>query len=204
MPANSASPCRRNDQVRSSSISDCPNENRPRGRALALRRRRQAVTPQDIADRLIGYLVTQIGQRPRDPVVAPVPVLPGHANDLFLDLSLDPRPAWASTCRAIELVGDELAIPTKDRVRPSDRGDVGQNLAAQAMTDLAERASLGVRQLQPTSQLRLEDAVLGGQIFVPPQQILVHRPRHVGQDARPIHNGPLPYPDPGDGVTGRP
>jgi hypothetical protein len=30
-----------------------PNESRPRGRALALRRRRQAVTPQDIADRLI-------------------------------------------------------------------------------------------------------------------------------------------------------
>ena len=34
------------------------------------------------------------------------------------------------------------------------------------------------------------DAVFGGQIFVPRQQLLVHRPRYVGQDARPIHNGP--------------
>ena len=31
----------------------------------------------------------------------------------------------------------------------------------------------------------------GRQISVPRQQLLVHRPRHVGQDTRPIHNGPL-------------
>jgi hypothetical protein len=41
------------------------------------------------------------------------------------------------------------------------------------MTDLAEHASLCVRKLQPTIQLHLKDAVLGGQIFVPRQQILV-------------------------------
>ena len=58
-------------------------------------------------------------------------------------------------------------------------GDVGQNLAAQAMTDLAESASLGVRERQPTIQLRLHDAVFGGQIFVPRQQLLLHRPRYV-------------------------
>jgi hypothetical protein len=34
-------------------------------------------------------------------------------------------------------------------------------------------------------------AVFGGQIFVPRQQLLVYRPGDVGQDARPIHNGPL-------------
>ena len=69
-----------------------------------------------------------------------------------------------------------FAIPTKDGVRPGYGGDVGQNRAAQAMTDLAQRASLGVREIRPTIQLRLEDAVLGGQILVPPQQLLVHRP----------------------------
>jgi hypothetical protein len=46
--------------------------------------------------------------------------------------------------RAIEFASDELAIPTKDGVRSSYGGDVGQNLAAQAMTDLTERASLPV------------------------------------------------------------
>jgi hypothetical protein len=141
---------------------------------------------------LIRNLVPQIGQRPGDPVIAPVPVLAGHANDQFLDLSLDPGPARASTRRTIELVGDELTIPAKDGVRSGYGSDVGENLATQAMTDLAEHASLGVRELQPTFQLRLEDAVLDGKILVPRQQFLVHRPRHVGQDARPIHYGPLP------------
>ena len=37
---------------------------------------------------------------------------------------------------------------------------VGKNLAAQPRTDLAEHGSLGVRKLQPTIQLHLEDAVL--------------------------------------------
>src|SRR5216683_4961607 len=153
----------------------------------------QAVTLQDIANRLIGNLVPQIGQRPRNPVIAPAPVLARHANDQILDLSLDPRSARASTgLRAIEFAGDELAIPAQDSVRSGYGGDVGENLAAQAMTGLAKRASLGVRELQPTPQLGLHDAVFGGQIFVPRQQRLVLRPRYVGQDARPIHNGPLP------------
>ena len=102
------------------------------------------MAPQDIADRLIRYLVPQIGQRSRDPVVAPILVLAGHPNDQLLDLPLDPEPAWASTRRAIELAGDMLALPAKDRVRPGDGGNVRQNLATQAMTDLAEHASLGV------------------------------------------------------------
>jgi hypothetical protein len=61
------------------------------------------------------------------------------------------------------------------------------------MTDLAERAALGVRELQPTCQLCLEDTVLGGQILAPRQQLLVPRPGHVSQDARPIHYRHLPH-----------
>jgi hypothetical protein len=108
------------------------------------------VASQNIANRLIGHLVPQIGQRPRNPVIAPVPVLAGHANDQLLDLSIDPRSARASTrLRAIEFAGDKLAIPAQDGVRPGYGGDAGENFAAQAMTDLAERTSLGVRELQP-------------------------------------------------------
>src|SRR5882757_1499060 len=89
----------------------------------------------------------------------PAPFLAGLANDQLLDLSLDPRPARASTrLRAIELASDKLAIPSQDGVGPGYGRDVGENLAAQAMTDLAEHASLGVRKLQPTIQLHLEDA----------------------------------------------
>ncbi len=51
---------------------------------------------------------------------------------------------------------------------------------------------LGDRALRPPFHLGLHDAVFGRHVFVPRQQLLVHRPRHVGQDARPIHNRPLP------------
>src|SRR5262245_22120094 len=63
------------------------------GRPLALGCGRQPVALQDIADRLIADPIPQIGQRPRNPVITPVTVLLGHANDQLLNLSLDPRPA---------------------------------------------------------------------------------------------------------------
>jgi hypothetical protein len=66
---------------------------------------------------------------------------------------------------------------------------LGKGLAAQAMTDLPEHRSLGVRELQSPIQLALLDAVFRGQIFVPRQQLLIHRPANVGK--RPVHNGPL-------------
>jgi len=96
--------------------------------------------------------------------------------------------------RAIELASNKLAIPAQDGVRSGYGRDIGQSLAAKPVTDLAERPSLRIRELQPACQLGLEDEVLGGQVFVPRQQLLVHRPGHVGQDARPIHCRPRPMP----------
>jgi hypothetical protein len=56
------------------------------------------------------------------------------------------------------------------------------------MTNLAERGSRSVREHQSAFQLAFQDAVFGDQIFVPGQQLSVHRPCDVSQDARPIHN----------------
>src|SRR5258707_14030400 len=151
------------------------------------------MTLQDVADRLIADLVPQIAQRPRNPVIAPVTVLPRHANDQLLNFSLDPRPAGASTSfRAIEFAGHQLAVPGQDGVRPGDIGHLAENLAAQSMTDLAERGSLGVRELQPPFQLGLQDAIFGGQIFDPRQQILFPHPRDEGQNAYPNHSYSTP------------
>jgi hypothetical protein len=112
------------------------------------------VAVQDIANRLIADMIAQIGQGPRNPVIAPIAVFPGHANDQLLDLSLDPRPATAATGpRAIEFVGDQLAVPGQDGVRSGDIRHLGENFAAQAMTDLAECGSLGIRELQPTFRI---------------------------------------------------
>src|ERR1700704_6090636 len=166
-----------------------PNESRPGCRALALRGGWQSVALQDIADGLIADLVSQIGQRPRNSVITPVTVLLGHANDQLLNLSLDLRPAGAPTSlRAVKLAGDKLAVPSQDGVRPRHIGHLGEDLAAQAMTDLGQCGSLGVRELQPPFQLGLQDPIFGDQIFAPRRQLLVHHPRDEGQDARPIHS----------------
>jgi hypothetical protein len=83
----------------------------------------------------------------------------------------------------------------QDCVRPGDGCDLGENLATQAMTNLAERGSLGVRENHSAFQ-RLSDAVFGRQISfrassswstVPVTKARTHK--------RPIHNGlfaPIP------------
>src|SRR5258705_2603921 len=106
---------------------------------------------QNIANCLIGNHISEIGQGARNPVIAPVPVLVCHAKDQLLPLALDPWSARALTgLRAIEFAGDQLAVPGQDGVRLRDGCDLGENLATQAMTNLAERSSLGVRELQAT------------------------------------------------------
>jgi hypothetical protein len=72
-------------------------------------------------------------------------------------------------------------VPGQDGVRPGYIGHFAENLATQSMADLAERGSLGVRELQPPFQMSLQDAIFGSQIFIPCQQLLVHRPGDVSR-----------------------
>jgi hypothetical protein len=51
--------------------------------------------------------------------------------------------------RAIEFARHHLAVPGEDGVRSGHIRHLGENLAPQAMTDLAQRGSLGVGELQP-------------------------------------------------------
>src|SRR5499426_842438 len=132
----------------------------------------------------------QIGQRPHNPLIAPGAVLLGHANNQFLNCLVDPGSAWASMLRAIELARDEPSVPSQNGIRQSGSRYVAECLAAQSTTNLAELRSLGVRELRPTLQLASQDLVLSGEIFIPQQQLLIHRPADVGQDACPLHELP--------------
>src|SRR5258708_4364885 len=89
-------------------------------------------------------------------------------------------------------LADSVGFRLGLRMKALHRGHLVENLAAQSMTDLAERGSLGVRELQPSLQLGLQDAIFGGQIFDARQQLLVHHPRGEGQNARPIHSSSAP------------
>ena len=53
----------------------------PGGRATPLGRRWDLVTTQDVADRLIGDPMAQVGQRAHDPIIAPGPVFVRHPDN---------------------------------------------------------------------------------------------------------------------------
>src|SRR5476649_128923 len=110
----------------------------------------------------------QIGQRPNNPIIAPGPILLGHANNQFLNFSVDPWPARGSPfLRAIELAGDEPSVPCQDGVRQGGSRHLAEGLAAQSMANLAELRTLDVRELQAPFQLGLQDSVFSNQILIP-------------------------------------
>jgi hypothetical protein len=57
------------------------------------------VTPQNIADGLMGDLIAEIGERADHSIEALRTVLVGHTNNQFLDVSLDRWSARRSTGR---------------------------------------------------------------------------------------------------------
>src|ERR1017187_9021091 len=122
---------------------------------------------------------------------SPGPILLGHANNQLLNFSVDPWPARGSTCpRPIELAGDEPSVPCQDGVRQGGRRHLAECLAAQSTANLAKLRSLRVRKLQPPLQLAPQNPVFSSQILIPQQQLMVHRPRNVGQDTCPLHESP--------------
>jgi hypothetical protein len=132
----------------------------------------------------------QIGQTAHNPVITPGEILLGHANNQLLNCLVDPRPAWSSMLRAIELARDKPSIPCQNGIRQGRIRHLAECLAAQSTANLAKLRSLRVRELQPPLQLAPQDPVFSSQILIPQQQLLVHRPGDVGQDTCPLHESP--------------
>ncbi len=81
---------------------------------LALRGRRDAVTVEDIADRLIRHGGAQIRQRSDDAIVAPAGILPSQAHHQGFNVAIDSgSTGQASPLRTIELAGDQPPIPAQ-------------------------------------------------------------------------------------------
>src|ERR1035438_9076935 len=82
---------------------------------------------------------------PDNPIITPGPVLLGHANNQFLNFSVDPWPARGSTCpRSIEFAGNQPSVPCQDGVGQGGSRHLAEGFAAQSMANLAELRSLGV------------------------------------------------------------
>jgi hypothetical protein len=81
-------------------------------------------------------VVTEIGQRTADPIVAPGGVLLGRTDDQRLDRRISARPPRiGATLRAIELAGDETTIPGQDGVWLGNAGHLHELFSAKAFGD---------------------------------------------------------------------
>ena len=82
---------------------------------------------QHIADRLIGDMISQFGERPDNPVIAPEAIFPGHANNQSLDTLVNSRSAGTSPrLRSVEFASNEPSVPCEDGVGLGGSRDFAQ------------------------------------------------------------------------------
>src|SRR5438876_697173 len=94
------------------------------------------MTTENVADCLVRNVVSDVGQCSGDPVVAPAWVLASESDYEVLRLRSDWRPTGIRpVLGAIELGGNELAIPAQDRARLGDAGDLGEGFASHSLAD---------------------------------------------------------------------
>ncbi len=109
-----------------------------------------SVFAEDIADRLVGNRMGEIGQRPSDAVVAPRRILTGDAKDQCLDIVTNRR---STDSRAfvgmIPFLGDEFAMPTEDGIGRKDRADLGEQFPAKDFGFDGQSTALIVVQKNP-------------------------------------------------------
>ena len=135
-----------------------------------------------------SHLVTQIRQGSHDAVVAPARVLLRHAHDQTLNVRTHAwGPGTASRLGAVELVGDEPAIPRQNGFGLRHHRHFPQSLSPESVGNLGQGGLFTVGKQQTALDLRFENAVLGGQILVPQPEFLIDRFCDVGEHACPNH-----------------
>ena len=140
--------------------------------------------PQNIADRLI---VSNMGQRARDPVVAPALILACESHDERFNVGSDSWPAWiGASLGAIEFRGHQFPIPSQNGVGFGDTRHVRQSLSSQPAADLGQRRTFGIGQPKSAGQVPSQDPILGGQILVLQQQFLIDQAGDVRKQTCPV------------------
>jgi len=121
----------------------------PSGALAAFWRGRDAMTFQNVSDRLIRDLMAEVGESADDAIVTPALVLLGDAEDEGFEFVAEARTARVGTMlRAVELASDQPAIPGEDGFRFRNTGHLRQTLPPQPLANLGERKALGVRKPQ--------------------------------------------------------
>jgi hypothetical protein len=143
---------------------------------------------EEVRHRLVAHDVPQIAHGTDDSPVAPAAILPGHLqHPLFDHLYRRCAPRRRSNLRSVELPRNELAVPTKDGLGSNDLSHLRQSLPAEAPANFGQTDSLRVRETRSPVDLVPENPIFRHQVFVPKEELLVHRAGDVRQHSLPIH-----------------
>src|SRR6266446_9169552 len=115
-------------------------------------------------------------QRTHDAVIPPRAILAGHPHHQVFDLSIDARTANRRLgLGTIALLMRKHAVPSEDGVGLGNRRHRFQGLLAQLLAQLSERFAVAVRELDATSDLRAEHAILGDHAGIAQPDLFVNR-----------------------------
>jgi len=122
-----------------------------------------------------------------DAVVSPAGVLFGEAHNERFQLGRDTGPAQRSTYfGAVELAGNEPAVPGEDGIGFGDAGDLLKRSPAEPLADFSEGRSLGTRKTHTGWKVSAEDAILSCEVFILEQEFLIDQPGDVRQQPSPF------------------
>ena len=148
---------------------------------------RDALPLQNISDRLMRELMAEVGESAGNAIVTPAFVLPSHAEDQCFEFRGDARTSWVGAMlRAVELAGDQTAIPGQDRIWFRNTGDFRQTVPPDPLADCGEGAALRVRKPQSSGDVGAKDSILRNQVFALQEQALIDLASHVRQQACPV------------------
>jgi hypothetical protein len=82
--------------------------------------------------------------------------------------------------RAIELLSDQLPVPSQDRIGFGYTSDFPQGLPPDTLSDLGQGDALRIGQPQSGRKSGSEDPVFRRQILILQEQFLIHRTGHIG------------------------
>jgi hypothetical protein len=124
------------------------------------------VAPEHVSESLIRDVMAEIGERARDPVVAPSSIPLGHEDDQRFDVNSNTRSSRiGAMLGSVELEGDETAVPAKYGLGFGDTRDLGEQLAAVAFANVGERAPLAIGAAHVSGEAPPQDTILCDQVF---------------------------------------
>ena len=137
----------------------------PRRSFAALGSRVDSVLLEDVGDCRSANAVTDILQSALDSSVAPARILSSHSDGQVRDDLHDPS-SPRTTPFVGPLLGNELPVPSEDRVGSDERCDFGQRTSANRSAADSEAATLIIGQSKPSAtELLPEDAILLAEVF---------------------------------------